>query len=116
MTATPQTAPDTALKDLDTRLARYVQAPTSDPYLSECTATATQMVTAHCGQAIGSVPAPVLDRAVLEVAANLYHRRAAINGVTGLEDTDTTTADPVPRNPMAPAYPILRPYMWPAIA
>lgn len=114
MSTQPEPTPET--KRLTDALAQYVQAPASDPYLASCAATATDMVVAHCGPAVIDVPRRVLDRAVLEVAANLYHRRATLGGVTGLEDTETTMGESVPRNPMTPAYPILRPYMWPAIA
>lgn len=57
-----------------------------------------------------NVPDEVLTRAVLEVGADLYYRKASRNGVVGFGGDD-----PQPfrlnRDPMAAAYPLLRPFI-----
>lgn len=51
-----------------------------------------------------------LARAVLEVAADLYYRKASRNGIAGFDGVE---AQPfrLNRDPMAAAYPILRPFL-----
>lgn len=111
---TTTTSPDSNLLE---RLARYLSASPADPYLDECATQATALVHHHCGNRLEAVPGPVLERAILEVAATLWHRRTALAGVAGFDDTDTTPAPvPAPRNPLANAYPLLRPWLGVGIA
>ena len=96
-------------------LAAFVGAPASDPYLETCVEEATEMVR----QAIGNarVPEEIKRIAVREVAADIYHRRSARNGVAGFDDSDITPAPVrINRDPMVAARPILRPYLGVAIA
>jgi ABC-type molybdate transport system substrate-binding protein len=57
-----------------------------------------------------AVPAGVVARAVLEVGADLYYRKASRNGVVGLD-----SVEPQPfrlnRDPLAAGYPFLRPFI-----
>lgn len=98
-------------------LARFVGAPASDPYVAECAAEAADLVAAHVGARASAVPARVMARAVLEVGADLYHRRSARNGIAGFEDTDMAPAPVrINRDPLVPARPILAPWMGVPIA
>jgi hypothetical protein len=96
-----------------TDLSWYVNALGEDAaYASESQAQATQLVNDFIGGQENpfNVPPAVVARAVLEVGADLYYRKASRNGVIGLD-----AADPQPfrlnRDPMAAAYPLLRRYL-----
>lgn len=117
MSAPATTPPQATLTE---RLAAFVGATQAGPgadYLQACASQATAMVDDYLGPARQSVPDPVLERAYLEVGADLWHRRTARNGVAGFEDTDLAPSPVrINRDPMAAAYPILRRYTGPAIA
>jgi hypothetical protein len=96
-----------------TTLEWYVQALGEDvPYAAESNEQATQLVQDFIGGEENpfEVPESVVARAVLEVGADLYYRKASRNGVIGLDGVD-----PQPfrlnRDPMAAAYPLLRRYL-----
>lgn len=96
-------------------LAAFVGAPASDPYLETCVTEAIELVNHAIGDA--TVPEAVRDLATREVAADIYHRRSARNGVAGFDDSDITPAPVrINRDPMVAARPILRPYLGVAIA
>lgn len=96
-------------------LAAFVGAPASDPYLETCVAEAAEMVKHAIGGA--RVPEEIKRIATREVAADIYHRRSARNGVAGFDDSDITPAPVrINRDPMIAARPILRPYLGVAIA
>ena len=96
-------------------LAAFVGAPASDPYLTTCVEEATEMVKHAIGGA--RVPEEIKRIAEREVAADIYHRRSARNGVAGFDDSDITPAPVrINRDPMVAARPILRPYLGVAIA
>lgn len=103
-----------------TTLAQYVGATagTDAEFLAECEAEATELITVHtAGNLRGTataLPPSVLARAVLEVGADLYHRRTARNGVAGF-DGEQMAPVRVRNDPMAACYAIIRPYMKPAI-
>lgn len=98
-------------------LAAFVAAPTSDPYLGACCDEAGEIVAAYAGKRRVLVPHSVYRRALLEVAADLYHRRSARNGIAGFEDSDITPAPVrINRDPLVPARPILRPWLGVGIA
>ena len=109
MTDTPIEARKTAAA-----LATYVKADAGDSaYVADCWAEAVQLVADYVGAV--QLPAPVLDRAILEVGSELYHRRQAPNGVaqfTGLDGSPIRIA----RDPMVSAYPILARHLGPGIA
>lgn len=93
-------------------LSRFVSAPQEDPYLGECVAEAAALVGNLAGDRLPTIPEPVANRAILEVAADLYHRRATRNGIAGFDDTEIS-ASPVRinRDPLTPARPILAPWI-----
>ena len=101
-----------------TTLAQYVKASPSDPHVAACAATAEELVKTYLRDVgDGSVPAVVRRAAVLEVGADLYHRRSARNGVAtfGNDAAEITTAR-IRNDPLAAARPILAPYAGPGIA
>ncbi|MBZ4486277.1 hypothetical protein [Microbacterium sp. cx-55] len=96
-----------------TALDWYVEAKGEDAdYAKETEAVATQMVNDFIGGEANpyGVPAPVLARAVLEVGADLYYRKASRNGVVQLGGVDPQMFR-LNRDPMVAAYPLLRPYL-----
>ena len=100
-----------------TDLAAFVAAPSTDPYLQACCDEASELVSTYAGPSAASVPIAVYRRATLEVAADLYHRRSARNGVAGFDDNDLTPAPVrINRDPLVPARPILRPWLGVGIA
>lgn len=100
----------TPAPDLTARLADYVgRVPVTD-FLRSCVEEATSLVTDYCRG--GSVPESVRTRAILEVAAELWHRRNAPNGIKNFADGfDGAAAIRVARDPMVAARPLLAPYM-----
>jgi len=69
---------------------------------------AEALVSAHVGTA--TVPETVLDRAVLEVASELFHRRNAPSGISQFGAADGSVVR-VARDPMVAAYPLLAPWV-----
>lgn len=57
-----------------------------------------------------AVPDEVISRAVLEVGADLFHRRSTRNGVAGFADADLNPYR-ISRDPLAGARPILAPWL-----
>jgi len=93
-------------------LAWYVKALGEDENLAtESAATAEALVSSIRGTDSGLVPAEVISRAVLEVGADLYYRKAARNGVVMFDGTETSSAVRISRDPLAAAYPFLRPFI-----
>ena len=90
-----------------------VQDPPKTLFVNECAAEAVDLVEHFIGSTRG-IPERVLTRAALEVAADLYHRRTARNGF----DESEVGSSPmrINRDPLAPARPILAPFLGPAIA
>lgn len=104
-------------QDITTALAPFVGAKAADPFVISCAGAALDLVTAYAGDDLDRVPERVLTRAVVEVGADLFHRRAARNGVVAFDDTEIT-ASPIRigRDPLAAARPILAPYLRIGIA
>lgn len=98
-------------------LARFTGSKAADPFVVDCTNEAIDLVTAHADTRLDRVPAAVLRRAVVEVGADLFHRRAARNGVIAFDETEVS-ASPVRigRDPLAAARPLLAPYLGVGIA
>lgn len=103
-------------RSLAVRLAEYVAPGTSSgataqdsAFLGECLAEATALVAAAIG-AVQTVPTAASERATLEVASELFHRRAAPNGITQFATTEGSPIR-VARDPMVAARPILAPYL-----
>lgn len=98
-----------------TSLATYVGAKNpDDPFAEQCWSEAVALVNRRCGKDLAAVPDGVLDRAYLEVGAELYHRRATKNGAAQFAVPD---AQPIriARDPLVSAYPLIDPYLGPGI-
>ena len=90
--------------------------PTDVSLLDDCLLQATALIAKYVGDNV--VPVSVLDRAHIEVAADLYHRRNAPNGVVNAQFALADgglggQAVRVTRDPMKSAYPLLRPWVSP---
>lgn len=102
-------------------LKAYVNAGASAvDLLTSCLADATVMVDGYTVDAQGvpvGVPSGVKDRCYLIVAADLYARRNAPNGIVAQQfataDGAAATAARVARDPLAGAYPLLNRYVSP---
>ena len=91
----------------------YVNAVGEDkPFAAESQEVAQQMVEDFIGGAGNPfrVPAEVVARAVLEVGADLYYRKASRNGVAQIDGVEPQLFR-LNRDPMAAAYPLLRRYL-----
>lgn len=95
-----------------TDLSWYVQAIGEDADYAETShAEAEQMVGDFIGEGNPyGVPELVVARAVLEVGADLYYRKASRNGVVQLDGVEPQTFR-LNRDPMTAAYPLLRRYL-----
>lgn len=97
-----------------TTLDWYVNAVSGDAqFARESAEVAQQMVTDFIGGADNpfGVPAKVVARAVLEVGADLYYRKASRNGVVSMGGDVDPQIFRLNRDPMAAAYPLLRRYL-----
>lgn len=77
-------------------------------------AQADELVMRFVGQA--TVPSAILDRAVLEVGSELFHRRQAPSGIAQFATAEGQSPIRVARDPMIAAYPILQPFTGVSIA
>lgn len=94
-------------------LRDYVSAPSSlDTYLSDCLDVAAELV---LQDAPAATPEAVKARAILEVGAELYHRRNAPNGIKSFGDIDGAGAIRVARDALVAARPLLDPYRNPLV-
>lgn len=101
--------------ELIERLTRYVTpgarsvVDVDGAYIGECVNEALALV----GQLIGTattVPDEIRDRAVIEAGSELFHRRAAPNGITQFAAPDGGQMR-VARDPMNTARVIIAPYL-----
>lgn len=90
-------------------LADHLGGITPSQYVSDCLAFATELVAKAIGTAV--IPQTVIDLAVREAAAELYHRRNAPNGVKNFADMDAGQVIRIARDPMVAARPIIAPYL-----
>lgn len=107
---------ETTTDPLFDRVARYVDAlddATDQANVTDAVALARQLVTDKIGTR--TVPEPVRDSAIVEVAADQYHRRTAHNGIAAVDSVDVQPFR-INRDPLIAAYPILRPYLGLGIA
>ncbi|SNS41557.1 hypothetical protein SAMN06309944_0163 [Micrococcales bacterium KH10] len=87
----------------------YAGAGSSDLAVAESVLpVAVALVTTHLGAA--EPPETVRDRAVLEVASELFHRRNAPQGISQFGAPDGSVVR-VARDPMVAAYPLLAPWV-----
>lgn len=92
-------------------LTTYVQASDDDlAFVNSCLTEATTLVGRYTASGRRPVPEDIEDRAVLEVAADLYYRRRTRNGVAEFDGMDMQPLR-VSRDPMAAAYPLLSRYV-----
>lgn len=97
------------------QLRLYCSAPVSDEaFVADCINQSVALVERFIGEA--SVPSAIVDRAVLEVGSELYHRKQAPNGIAQFATADGQSAIRVARDPMIAAYPILQPFTGVGIA
>lgn len=77
-------------------------------FVTACWDEATALVDGYVGTAF--VPATVLDRARLEVGAELFYRRGTKNGLSQVATPDAAPVR-IARDPMVAAYPLLNRYV-----
>lgn len=94
-------------------LAAYVNVRSPDEFLTGCAHEAVELVDTLTGTAATSVPASVLHRARIEVAAELFHRKQARSGVTTFDGGPESGPEivRVGNDPLRAVRPILRPYL-----
>lgn len=98
-------------------LATYVGLPSANALVDRCLAEAAALVDGFLtgetirfeGQTVG-VPWRLVDRAKLEVGAELYHRKNTKNAVAQFATPDGQPIR-IARDPMVAAYPLLKPFM-----
>jgi len=91
------------------QIREYVGASANDAdFLAGCLAESEALVTRFAGEV--EVPEAIIDRAVIEVASELFHRRQAPNGVAQFATVDGSSPIRVARDPLVAAYPILTPW------
>ena len=89
-------------------LIEYVGADASQTaFVESCVDAAVALVSQFVGSS--DVPAGVLERAILEVGSEMFHRRNAPNGVA--QFAVDGSAIRVARDPMVGAYPLLARYV-----
>lgn len=90
-------------------LRAYVNAhEADDAALERAWDSAAALVAAYVGLSV--VPPVVLQQATLLVAAELFQRRNAPNGIAQFATPDGYSGIRVARDPMLSAYPLLRPF------
>lgn len=103
------------LDALTRRLSTYVGDLPVNEFMTECVIEADALITGQVGGAV--VPESVRDRAVIEVAAELFHRKSAPNGIKNFADGfDGAAAIRVARDALVAARPLLAPYLPLAIS
>ncbi|MBX3309707.1 MAG: hypothetical protein KF739_04640 [Cryobacterium sp.] len=81
-------------------------------FIAACIDEAEAMVTARIGTATDAVPPVIQERAVIEVASELYNRQQAPNGLRQFAAPDGgQTAIRVSRDPLVAANAILAPFL-----
>lgn len=96
-------------EDYDELKAYVNSANPDDDFVDSCWHEAIALVDQYVGTA--TVDADVLNRAYLECGAELYHRRAAPNGVAQFATMDGNNAVRVARDPLVGVYPIVARWM-----
>lgn len=91
-------------------LMQYVGGDDST-FIAQCWAEADLMVSVYVAGAFKEIPQEILDRATLEVGAELYNRKNAPNGIQQFASFDGQSAVRIARDPMQAAYAILKPYV-----
>ena len=96
---------------LVTELARYVNGKAGDAYLTQCVTEAVELVGTLVARS--TVPDAVLNRARIEVAAELFHRKQARSGVAQFDGGPESGPEIVRigNDPLRAVRPMLRPYL-----
>lgn len=96
-------------------LQAYVGASDADSaLLSTCLETSNALIDNFVGSPDNPIyleAAPIVNLAILQVAAELFQRRAAPNGITQFATIDGSAGMRVARDPMQSVYPLLRPWV-----
>lgn len=93
------------------QIRSYVGASANDdPYIADILQQSSALVYRHVGSSITTIDSGILDRAILECASELFHRRQAPNGIAQFGTPDGSVVR-VARDPMVGAYPILAPFI-----
>ena len=93
-------------------LKDYVGAAASSTYMGQCLDVAALMVDQEKPTGL---PEDIRARAVLEVAAELWHRRNAPNGIKSFGDLDSASVIRVARDAMVAARPLFQPWTNPLV-
>lgn len=112
MTIPAEPTPEGSQTALRERLADYVKATATDEHVDSSLTEAAALVDEKLakGNTHRAVPDPVRDRAVIEVAADLFYRRQTRMGVSGFADNDLNPMR-ISRDPMKACEGILAPYL-----
>lgn len=120
---------DTDLEQVTEDLGEYVGDDGTAPegYVATCAREAISLVGSYVGATPvsapygfepdgwgaygGGIPVEILKRAILEVGAELYHRRTAPSGIRNFATEFGGSPVRLARDPMVAAYPILAPYV-----
>ena len=90
-------------------LKDYLKAsPVDDAFIESCYSQAESLVSGYIGNSV--VPDQAVQRAVLEVGAELFNRRDTRNGISSQFASGDGSGLRVRNDPLTPAYPYLRPY------
>lgn len=104
-----------AVTEADVRTHIGAVAGVDDAVITRCLAEAKVLVDDWVGDNV--VPQVIRERAYIEVAADLFNRRNAPNGIYNMQYTTADGASGAPiriaRDPMAAGYPLLRKYVKP---
>jgi len=94
------------------QLQAYVGTKETGSYIEGCLSSATLLVNNYIKTA--AVPAGIKDQAVLTAASELFHRRSAPNGVAQFASLDGAPVR-IAKDPMNAVYPLLMPFVRPAL-
>lgn len=110
--STPPIPTETEPSDITgSDVAAYVGDRSGDGFADSCAAEACALVARYLGAQALAVPVEVARRAQLEVAAELFHRRKAPNGIQQFATANGEVGVRVARDPMLGAYPLLDRYV-----
>ncbi len=109
-TETPAPAPDAPTDAELAKLRRYVGAGAeSTELLTDCWTEAAELVARHVRELV--VPEAIVQRAVLDTASELFHRRNAPSGIMQVPTDVGAAPVRLARDPMQGAYAILAPWV-----
>lgn len=96
-------------------VATHVDEVEGAPFIEDAAQEALDLVTTLVGTRAASIPDGIGRRACIEVAADLFYRRSARNGIVGINSMEVTPVR-IQRDPLTPAYPLLVQYLGRGIA